>query len=85
MERHLLNWRAHAIGTRQVQLCLTNNSNGRMQYAIVFTHEGSAIQGCREEYALTVGNKELTNANLAQGNSVHQSFIFDHDKKAFRN
>lgn len=32
-------------------------------------------------YALTVGNKELTNAKLAWGNSVYQSFIFDHDIK----
>lgn len=62
MVRHLLNWRAHAIGTRQMQLCFANDLDERMQNAMVFTHEDYAIRGCYEEYALTVGNKEVTNA-----------------------
>lgn len=54
--------------------CFANDLDERMQYAMVFTHEDYAIRGCHEEYALTVGSKELTNAKWHK--AVECVFLF---------
>lgn len=60
--RHLLNWRAHAIGTCQMQLYLTSDSDRCVQHAIIFTRENYCTT--REERTSTAGNKGPTNGKL---------------------